>query len=249
MHDQFVADVGDFGKYIMLNKLSEIVNGGFKIGINWYYNKRPTNTLAYLYNPEYTQLDSNLLSKLKTIIDSKRLLRIWEDSVLPKSHFVHYHDEIPYKASSPSEREENRKGWFQDSIEKLKDAQIVFLDPDNGIPYPDDPEDNDIKKPRVKLTQVDAIKYAYVGEIDDYYRQGKSVIVYQNKDRKEENELLNKLHLVKNAIGPADFLMIRFKRVQVRYYMFLSQKDHAEPIHNLVEKLTSAPFDFLFSKI
>lgn len=249
MHDQFVADVGDFCKYIMLNKLSEIVNGRYKIGINWYYNRKPTNTLTYLHDPDYERINPVLFNQLKTIItDSNRnLSRIWRDAVLPVSHFIHFHDEIPYQDTS-AQRGVYRTHWFDRSTEKLKDADIVFLDPDNGIPYPD-LKYLDIKIPSIKPTHPDAIKYTYVDEIEKYYSKGKSVIVYQNIDRKGEMDRLHKLQLVKDAVRPGDFLIIRFKKVQVRFYVFILQAGHVDEFRKLIAILTSAPFDFLFDEV
>lgn len=232
----------------MLNKLLTIVDGRFKIGINWYYNKKPTNTLAYLHDPAYAQLDPDLLLKLKSITESRNLSRVCKDSVLPCSDFIHYLDEIPYQCT-PSQRKTNRESWFQQSIDKgLKDANIVFLDPDNGIPYPAGPDYDDIGKPMVGKERIDSIKYAYADEINDYFCNRKSVIVYSHRDREPEAKYKRKFSMLKEFVKlPGSMSVLRFKKVQPRDYLLIPRKEHVKLFQDLYDILTSPPFNFLFN--
>jgi len=56
----------------------------------------------------------------------------------------------------------------------LTSADVVFLDPDNGI-----------ETPTAKMTKPDAVKYAFINEIKQYYDQGQSVIIYNHRNRQQ----------------------------------------------------------------
>ncbi|MCE5316564.1 MAG: hypothetical protein LLG04_04275 [Parachlamydia sp.] len=246
MRDEFVADVGDFGKYILLNELSTIINGQHKIGINWYYNRRPAGAFRYLYDKNFEAVYPHLHGMLRVIAEDTAvsLERIQTDSIL-RDGFIHYRDEIPYKAKTRSKRKSEREEWFKRSRECLQGANIIFLDPDNGIPYP---EDNDIGQPRIKKGEMDAIKYAFADEIMRYYAKGKSVVVYNHRDFKSEDEYQSKFLLLKDYLPLSGRMpVLRFVRFQVRDYLIIPQACHKDIFKQLVGKLTKNPFDFLFT--
>ena len=237
MRDQFVGDVGDFGKYILLNELSKMAGGRLRVGINWYYNTAPMPVFRYLYDREFKTADPQLHGRLKAIVESNNLnlARIEEGSVLPEG-FMYYSEEIPHKAASPPQREKDRGLWFKKSVESLKTADVVFLDPDNGIPYP--VADN-IFKPRIKKSERAAIKYAFADEIRAYYESNKSVIVYNHRDFKDEHVYRRKFECLMDGIKPSYFGVVRFHRVQVRDYIFLSRQEHSAHIKDLISKIKS----------
>jgi hypothetical protein len=82
--------------------------------------------------------------------------------ILPKET-IFYSKPLPHSSVNPSEREEERKNWFKESLSQLKSADIIFLDPDNGI-----------QTDKVRKTQTKAIKYVFKNEIKLYYELDKS---------------------------------------------------------------------------
>lgn len=247
MRDEYIGDIGDFGKYILLNKLAGLCDDNTRIGINWYYNRQPAGAFRYLYDRAFENVAPLLHGKLKAIAEDTTvsLERVETDSIL-REGFVHYRKEIPYKDKAPCKRQSERERWFKDSIKCLADAKIVFLDPDNGIPYPK-ANDDDIEHPRIDKGTLDAIRYAYADEIKDYYDNGKSVIVYNHRDRKPDDEYQRKFVLLKEYIQPPGKMpILRFVKFQIRDYLIIPQKPHDEIFKQLVAMLTTKPFDFLF---
>ena len=128
MQDLYVGDIGDFGKYGMLRELSK---SGVSLAINWYKVSPKTQGkqndgkyIDYLQNPNiYQQYDAELFNGLKSIVfgDSLRNIQQIETSNLLNATF--YSDEIF----------NNRICWHKKALDRTKNAEIVFLDPDNGL--------------------------------------------------------------------------------------------------------------------
>ena len=226
MRDEYVGDIGDFGKYILLKELRVIAGTGVKIGINWYYNTRPAAAFRYLFDDDYRRMDHTLFDYLRSSykIKEPRLPDV-EEMILKDQNNLFYRKLVPYSQSL-------RKTWFQESWEKLKEAEIIFLDPDNGIPPDKD-----------KVTS----KQASIDEIKRYYDKGKSIILYQHKNR-EPNFLAwfkDKLQEIYSAHTP---IIIRCPKITVRYYALIAKTTkHQTLFKDLSDELTGK-YALLFEK-
>jgi len=246
MQDKYVGDVGDFGKYILLNCLSDLSGEDLKLGVNWYYVTRPEPNSGdgrytdYLEqscrtSSKYKAIDPDLFSTLKTIISRGRTIKAIENSGVLPQNTIFYSNPVPYSASDAFLRERDRELWFQSSIDRLKNSNIIFLDPDNGI-----------QTPRIRKTQIKAIKYVFWNEIIRYYESGKSLVIYNHRDYKPKNEYDFKFREVQRLIG-RDIMVLRFKRYQVRDYLLLPRDgSHEQLFTRLIKKLTDPPYNFLF---
>jgi len=246
MRDEYVGDVGDFGKYMLLNKLGKLGNGKIKIGVNWYYNTKPeeqTSDGRYInyLNPSYRNADQyktcsqTIYEQLRAIVDKeKRKISEIEDRQILFDGTIFYSKPLPWEFNSPSEKKKKREDWFNDSLEKLEAANIVFLDPDNGI-----------QTPNVRKTQAKAVKYVFSDEFERYYNGKKTVIIYNHRDRTPQQQYEERFIALQKLVSPC---VLRFNRFSVRDYIFLPQKDHQQLIDELIKELTTEPFDFLFER-
>lgn len=247
MQDRYVGDVGDFGKYGLLNEICKKSNGCVRLGINWFYVTREEKQrgdgryIGYLNDEnrdskKYEDCFPDLYDKLKGIVDGRRSIKDIENGLILPKETIFYSKPLPYSSVNPSEREEERKNWFKESLSQLKSADIIFLDPDNGI-----------QTDKVRKTQIKAIKYVFKGEIKEYYELGKSLIIYNHRDRKPKSEYDRKITDSLGQINsPNGIKVLRFKRVSVRDFIFLIQKEHRDLIDQTIDYLRSESCDFLF---
>ena len=135
MKDQYFADLGDYGKYGLLRFLAE---RGVKIGINWYLTPDDGSTdgkyTEYLSQPmKEWMVDTRLFEDLSKIYKKqKRTVRNVEAAnLIPQASY--YSICLSQDELSAREREINRNRWFEDSLNVLKEAELIFADPDNGI--------------------------------------------------------------------------------------------------------------------
>jgi len=138
MKNQYTADIGDFGKYLLLNYLcytdDAMENTDYTLGVNWYLTEDANNNdgkhIDYLLNDKSNlrsclhPFSEHVYDKMKKIVNTERKVsRVEVMNVLP-SNTIFY---------SPLRNVKNREEWVKESIEALHGCDLVFLDPDNGI--------------------------------------------------------------------------------------------------------------------
>ncbi len=249
MQDKYVGDVGDFGKYGLLNEIYNQSNGNIKLGVNWYkVSKEEDNNdgkhIDYLEDnfktkSSYIQCFPELYDKLKDIVqnNNRTLLEIERNHVLPENT-IFYSKAIPYSASDFKERELKRINWFKDSLNHLENTDIIFVDPDNGI-----------ECASTKKTKASAVKYVFKDEVKYYYQKGKSVVIYNHKNRKPSVDYNNMILELQNLFQYKCFMrVLRFHKISVRDYIFLIQPSHENIINSTIDALDKEPYAFIFKE-
>lgn len=230
MQNRYVADVGDFGKYALLRSLSET---GYNLGVNWYLvldeiHNSDGKHISYLNNIKYYNYDNDLLDILKQIManDQRNVSSIQNSDILPRDTVYHENTLSFVGVSDPLKRRLLRKSWHDDALNKLSNCDIVFLDPDNGL---------QVKS--VSLTGQKGIKYIGLNELKDYYIHGKSIIFYNHRERKTEDEYLDKFRELKkdSDFKDAKWLGLKFTRGTIRDYFFVIQPQHYDVIKKQIE--------------
>lgn len=250
MQDKYTGDVGDFGKYGLLNEVHKKSGGKVRLGVNWYYvigeerkmgDGRYTDYLSdnNKNSKNYRNCFPDLYDQLKRIVKcNRRNIKEIEKSLVLPNETIFYSKPLPYSSASPVRRKEDRENWFEESLAELDMTDMVFLDPDNGI-----------QTERVKKTHKKARKYVFIDEIQRYYKSGKSLIIYTHRDRTKESAYRQKLLSVATLLKASDKIkVLKFKRVSVRHYIFLVRKEHKDLIASTIESLTREPCDFLFEE-
>jgi hypothetical protein len=250
MQDHYVGDVGDFGKYGLLSKVLEYGGDEVRLGVNWYYFEAPKpkngdgGYMGYLCpeNKNWEKFERcfpEIYDDLKKIVYSKkRKIEKIEENAVVGDGVVYYRKPVNKPVRHHTLRTEKREKWFADSLEYLKKADIIFLDPDNGI------QTDSLKKSHKK-----AGKYFFRDECREYFAQGKSLILYHHRNRKPEKDYNADILRLHEAIdGSATMSILRFRRYSVRDYIIVAQPEHAELFGRVVRELTAPPYDFLFSR-
>lgn len=213
MQNRYVGDVGDFGK---LGLLRFIGRSGLGIGVNWYlvpdesHNADGKHT-TYLQKKAFKDCDDGLLSALGQIVSTEqRAVASLEKSRLIPNALYYSAVLYPPNTHGVSLRAE----WHQTALKVLGPADIVFLDPDNGL----------IVK-SVGTRSSGSIKYILTEELRDYYLAGHSVIFYNHRSRQAEHDYLERFRHLQDdpAFDRAKWLGVKFKRGTVRDFFFILQ--------------------------
>ncbi len=151
MQNRYTADIGDYGKYALLNFLCK----DLELGVVWYLvpDESHTNDGKFMRYPHLKYLDSELYSKLLKILKKKRAVKAVEQDEILQKGTTFYNDILSFDGISLKEREGKRSEWMRKALNKTKACDIVFFDPDNGI--------------GPKLTKpyhIKGPKYAYLNE-------------------------------------------------------------------------------------
>lgn len=215
MKDKYTGDIGDFVKIILLNELSSISNT--TLGINWYYNKRKYSYeknqkdgkhIDYLLNDKkgIKKYAPTIYQSLQEIIQNKNR-KIKNLFGLINSN-LHFYKEVPNK--------NKRTQWINDSLNELSTANLIFLDPDNGICY-DDKNGN--------------VKHVLQKEIVQMYQAGKSLFIYNHVDRKSHDEYLEKFKTISGKLNPKP------NKIFILRASLLSARDYAFFVHDTFQNV------------
>ena len=243
MQDRFVGDVGDFGKYGLLRWLGGSSSGGqlLRLGVVWYWNPDSEPQVVHLGGPHPCQLafryicfpngpelalgrcDEELSEFLREIvIDRERSVSDIEASRILLDDTVYFRE--PVNGSGA------RTEWFGRAMVAVKDCDVVFLDPDNGLV--DDNGDPDGVLP----------KYASYQEAAELWEQGKSLVIYQSFGRQGANlEIQDHAANLRQVLGidgpPGKIIALRFRRTLARVFFVIPNPANPEVAQLLTDRV------------
>ncbi len=125
MRDQYAGDISDVLKFAFLRALA---SNDRCLGIAWYYDRgddgRPDGQhLEWRDQLCWQQLDSELHAGLSTL--PERSIAALERALIWPSSILFHREPMPTRMF--------RKTWAEGMSETLQAADVVFLDPDNGL--------------------------------------------------------------------------------------------------------------------
>ncbi len=231
MQNRYVGDIGDFGKYGMLRFIFGCSN--LKLGVNWYLtpDEKGNNDgkfIDYLLNKNKKRFhgcDNDLYDQLRGIVlsSNRKISNIQRLKILHNAKF--YTDQILPESKNGF----NRSNWFKESCEYLKNCDVFFLDPDNGIETK-------------SCTRKKLPKYVLIDEIEKYYKYGKSLIIYQHLDMKPNEERLKRYKEIKSLLFAERIFYLRYHRQSARDYIFILQQKHYDKIKKRVNEFLNCPW-------
>jgi len=231
MQNRYVGDIGDYSKFVLIKYLFKK-----KCGIIWYLYPNEGNADGKFRNYEGFDLKDDeiveIMNKFSKTEEDKRSIKELEN-ILGRNGFdlTYFNECIEEKTcesffSNYRKRKAYRKEWFEKALEKVKNCEVVFADPDNGT---------QIKSCPTKGTKKSG-KYIYLDEIDKVLESHKTVIIYQHFGRKKHTDLIEqKEQELRNLKQNFNFYALKFKRISTRAYLILSKnnlKDNIEKFCN-----------------
>ncbi len=242
MKDSYVADIGDFGKYALLNALA---GNDLRLGVVWYRNvlEESTRHGRFTEYPRLRSCDAELYDSLSQILQSNRrtIAEIEKREILPASTLF-CSNPVPaperpcFGAATRSAQTLARESWFKEGFEKLAEAQLVFLDPDTGF-----------APTRVKEHHRSSVKYVFGHEIAPWLDRGQSIVLYQHQRRKTLSEQIAEQR--KELSRTTKCCAVSFHRLSVRIYYILPNDKHQSRLSERLDRLLSGQWGQHFSQV
>ena len=236
MKNQYVGDIGDYGKYGLLRFLA---GQGIKIGVNWYLTDDDKSAdgkfTTYLDNPADRVCDPELFDALKEIVargKDKSVKMVQDAGLIPGAEY--FGEKLKGSKLEVSAREWGRRLWFNNSTLMLGDAELVFADPDNGISF--------TKTARNK----DSEKFVLPEEICRYYNDGRNVVYYCHKGRRKPEEWEKTKTQIRQYIRDAQILAVTFCRGTQRSYIFVIHPDRYQKYELLLQAFLQTEWKRMF---
>lgn len=219
MKDQYFGDVGDYRKFSILRTFAK---EGLEVLVCWMYTlpdgRSDGRFVEYLSKPEWRSYEPDIFDFLHNAVlkDKVRQLSLIEKSGLLTG--VSFFSEIL------REKATNRQVFFEALYKEAKNADLVFLDPDNGI-----------EVASVKAGKKNSERYVYWEEMKELFGVGKSLLVYQHFGRQERNAFIQKTaQQVKDKLGAREVITLRTKN---SFYLLIPQQKHLPKLKKAVSKI------------
>lgn len=223
MQDAYVGDIGDYGKYGLLRNIR---NTSLHIAINWYrvnltsINKQKDGKyINYLSQPElYRKYDAKLFDELHRIVINEQNRKIEEVEAIDIGGSFFFSKAIS----------QNRELWHRDGLSETQKADIVFLDPDNGL-----------ATKKMMGNKSYSEKHVLWNELKDYYDRGQSVILYQHRPQMTKRDIvIEQIVDFDKTYLKADMLLgLEFPKFTNRYYFFFCHNKHAGELKKSVDNM------------
>lgn len=241
MQDRFVADVGDFGKFGLLRRLCGC-DGRFadarSLAVLWYRTPNGEGDGAgsrtrYLAKPEqYRDCDPRLFDTLGEILESGfRETHSIEIAELLGDAAFHSESWSFDGMNTPKMRELERQRLFHRALTVVGDKQVVYVDPDNGLPA-------DGFRPFSK----EGLKAVSWDELARLVALRRTLVVYHhaNFSVKVSTQGVRKaVELIQNLRLEVRPIPMIFRRGSVRFFFVIPAPDDVDAIQERVVSLVA----------
>ena len=250
MQNKYAGDVGDFGKHGLLRFLSGMTAGDdlgpLSLGVIWYlvHDERHGNdankvsadgnhTEYLTRTPKYDRAvfrdcDPDLWEMLRDLVfrEARCVHCVEGAGILPDdTRYFNAMLYFPTYMRRPA-REEMRESWLTAAHRKVKGADLVFVDPDNGI-FSED-----------KMYLKDGIKHVYLADLQALWNRGQSLVVYHQlgRDSITPTQTAEGASRLRDGLEGAEPISLMFRRGQTRAFYVVPQPDHAELIRERIDR-------------
>jgi hypothetical protein len=218
---QYFGDVNDYRKYGLLRALQS--SGDLALSVAWMATPDDGSTdgslRRYLEDESrWAAHDPELYDFLRTrLSDSRRpdLSVIEASEILPRAHY--------YSATVPDDIA-GRRVWSAGLLEATRDADLVFLDPDNGLEIASKP-----------MGRKGSSKYLAWAEVDALAATGKSLVIYQHFTREPRDQFIHRIGGLVRQHSNAAFLEA-FRTPHV-LFLVAGQRRHKQVLARAVSQV------------
>ena len=212
MKEQYVGDINDYRKYALLRALAG--DGKIRIGVCWMLTppdgSTDGNKTAYLDHPQnWRRFDPQLFDLLRSVSKvggHERLIHLERSEVIP--HADYFNDMVPDAMIT-------REDYFASALDSLKNVDLIFFDPDNGLDVPSKPKG-----------RKDSSKFVYRDEVGLAFSRGHSILIYQHFPREDRTTFVERIGLDLSVVTGAPFVW-DFRTADVVFFLLI-HSHHAD---------------------
>lgn len=238
MQDIYAFDVGDFGKFGLLGHLMAGAPS-LNLGVFWYATNLGTASadgkhLSYLGDDEsqltprvrlFSDCDAEMFSAFRRAVSGSRSIASLERlGLLPRDRTGFW--------STPVGAAEDREKWFAEGGDAVRNCDVVFCDPDNGI-----------AKPESRLETTKSQRHVLLNELKALSDVGHGLVVYHHLGRQpggHEAEIGTWLVRLREALR-TDVVAARFRRGTSRAF-FVAKGSRAPTLCERLASLAGTPW-------
>lgn len=204
------------------------------LGLIWYRHPDESHTndgkhITYHTKPAWLSCDRALAEHMaKAANQPTRTIAFLESLPLFRQRVLGFSESCHPNGQSDWSRE----AWFGRALERVRGAEIVFVDPDNGI--------------RTKATTKPSPKHIDLTEILRLAQNHKVVVAYHHFDRSQSHrgQMSTLSEVLKAHLPQHHIAVLRYRRISPRAYFCLVQPGLEVEFENQIARLNSHPWDY-----
>jgi hypothetical protein len=247
MQDRYVGDIGDFAKFGLLRYiLSDLPQ--LKLGVQWYkvpdeiHNNDGRNIDYLASGNKFRDCDHDLYHALAAmVIAGERTLSAVQKKGILSPNTLYFETPLTYEGVPSARRPEYRREWLKCANDALRNADVIFTDPDNGLEVKGI-DRHDLKGP----------KFTFYDDLIPFAQSGKSLIIYQHATRQGAftDQIQRRLDVLRFKLDPhiTQFAVVRFRRVSARAFIFAMAKAHATALQDRIDAFVKGPWGKHFTQ-
>lgn len=255
MQDRYAGDVGDFGKFSLLNYLFN--EEAYRIGVVWYLvpdenHNNDGGHIDYLQEQEFLDCDNELCAKLKRVVKGKTrsavklkkkrsVAALQEAEVLPEGT-VYFPERLNFYQMPPhgnpqevrNNRVQHREQWLDNALQHIAGCNVAFLDPDNGMEVPSCPN----------MGRLRAGKYAFYDELAQFVEATDVTVIYQHMgmNNSHEEQIEDRLDALYQLFNHEKAIFaLRFRPYSPRAYFIVANNAQRRIIRARLHEFQNGP--------
>jgi hypothetical protein len=240
VQDRYAGDLGDLSKLGLLRALA----GGeprLELALVWCLTA-PTPAEArkgdgrhlpdrHARREELRRCDPDLFDRLVKVVRGVRSVAALERAGVLPAGSRYFREEVPLGAA--------RDAWLERALAATRDADLVGLDPDNGL-----------APPGVARHAQNAVKYVFFEELRGFAERGQSLVVYQHADRRMPfpDRIREKAAEIEGRLG-RPVRAVRFRRGTARAYLLAPGPAHEGILEERLSEMLAGPWGRHFEMV
>ena len=250
MQNRYVGDIGDFGKYGLLRALvglgeASTPSDPICLGVVWYlYRDESHNSdgkhTGYLRctpanHARFRTCDPGLYDALRRLVatNNRHITGVRESGILP-ADTAYFERCLDYAGrASRRWRQEARTNWMDGALQATVEADVIFVDPDNGISETEG------------ALRKGGPKYVFMEDLGRFYGRGQSLVIYHHLGRRGPAVQQIK-HFAKslqsNPKLPRLPWSLWYHRGTARAYFVAAQERHESVLKNRLASFLDVPW-------
>ena len=254
MQDRYAGDLGDFGKYGLLRRLTSpgTHNATLRLGVDWRLVPDESHSndgrfTGYL-DPNarnqtlFRSCDPELYDALRQMVhtQTRSVAQVRNAGILPADTRYHeeplsFHD-IPPGPGSREKRTARRTRWLQAALDLTHDCDLVFFDPDNGLDTKTQPHHRT------------GPKYVFPDELQPYVQRGQSLVIYQHTNRTlpAAQQVSLRTQQLRQRFN-LETWALTYRRGSSRTFLIAAAPAHAQRLKDITRQFLESPWALHFA--
>ena len=257
MQNRYVGDIGDFGKYGLLRFLLGLMDDPvpeclLRLGIVWYLHPNESHnsdgkyigylTRASRSSEELRICDPDLYDSLRRLVSAgeRSVVEVRGSGILPDDA-EYYERSLSYtRGQSRLSRQSTRLRWINEALRSTAKADVIFVDPDNGISATADP------------LRKNGPKFVFMDDLRGFAARDQTLVIYHHIGRQgtavEQIKRLGE-NLQANLELNAKPWTLWYHRGTARAYFIIAQERHDLVLKNRLSLFLNGPWSKHFELV